>query len=59
MADTRIITGGTEHAYLDQETRSQLWDWADKLGISRNELTKTAIKFYLEWLENTKGGEVR
>jgi hypothetical protein len=57
MADTRIITGGTEHAYLDQETRSQLWDWADKLKISRNELTKTAIKFYLEWLENTKEGQ--
>lgn len=50
------ITGGNETTYLDSDTRSRLWAWADRLGIKRNEIVRDAIKAYLESLENKKGG---
>lgn len=38
------ITSGSEHCYLDAETRQELWELTQKQGISRNKFVADAVK---------------
>ena len=52
-----IITAGSEHVYLDSETRSKIWALAEARGVARNQIIKEAVMQYVAGQETQETGD--